>query len=511
MSAPDRLAALATRYDLVIIGGGITGAGVLREAVRTGASVLLVDRSDFASGTSSGSSKLVHGGLRYLQSAQWRLTLESVRERGRLLREAPGLVDPQAFLMPIQHDSKPSRALMQTGLFIYDLMAGRLTSRWMTAREVADAEPALSRENIHGAMYFQDAQTDDARLVQRLIEDSRALGAHALNYVAAEDLVRSGERVTGLVLTDRMSMATRHIEAGLVINATGAWTRQFASATVRAPQLRPLRGSHFVFAHDRLPIAHAITWLHPQDRRPVFAFPWEGAVLFGTTDLDHDMRLSEYPRMTAEESAYLLEALNLRFPAVNLAASDALSTYAGVRPVVAGGKDAPSAESRESALWSSEGLISITGGKLTTFRVTARQVLREAARQSPHLALRADAPLFEKGATEDAASRRLQGRLGANAAGKLTSQSSAEDRELVPGTPYSWAELRWSARHEQVMSLDDLLMRRTRMGLVTANGGRELLPRIRAAVQADLGWDDARWIDEEAAYLSMWQQRHAPA
>ena len=510
MSALDRLAALAPRYDLVIIGGGITGAGVLREAVRTGASVLLVDRSDFASGTSSGSSKLVHGGLRYLQSAQWRLTLESVRERGRLLREAPGLVDLQTFLMPIRYDSKPSRALIQAGLFIYDLMAGRLTSRWMTASEVADAEPALSREHLHGAMRFHDAQTDDARLVQRLIEDSRALGASALNYVQAEDLTRSGERVTGLVLTDRTSMATRNIEAGLVVNATGAWARQFAPATVGAPQLRPLRGSHFVYARDRLPISHAITWPHPRDRRPVFAFPWEGAVLFGTTDLDHDMRMSEHPRMTAEESAYLIEALNLRFPDVKLTATDALSTYAGVRPVVAGGKDAPSAESRESALWSSTGLISITGGKLTTFRVTARQVLREAARQSPKLAPRPDAPLFERGEASHPTLRRLQGRLGASAAERATSQSSAEERELIPGTPYSWMELRWSARHEQVMRLDDLLMRRTRIGLITADGGHELLTRIRATVQSDLGWDDPRWMDEEAAYLSMWQQRHAP-
>ncbi len=511
MSTTDRLAGLLPRYDLIIIGGGITGAGVLREAIRTGASVLLVDRGDFASETSSGSSKLVHGGLRYLQSAQWRLTLESVRERGRLLCEAPGLVDPQIFLMPIQRHSKPSRALMQTGLFVYDLMAGRLASAWMTAAEVAEAEPALSRENLQGAMRFVDARTDDARLVQRLIEDSRAAGACVLNYVEVDDLLRSGDCVTGVVLSDRISTATRDVEAGLVVNATGVWARKFAPATIGAPQLRPLRGSHFVFAHERLPISHAISWLHPRDRRPIFAYPWEGAVLYGTTDLDHDMRLSESPRMTAEESAYLIEALNLRFPSVKLAAQDALSSYAGVRPVVAGGKGAPSAESRESALWSGEGLVNITGGKLTTFRVTARRVLREAARQNPRLAPQPDAPLFEKGAASDPASRRLQGRLGAGAADQLKSQSAAEQLETIPGTPYCWAELRWSAQREQVMHLDDLLMRRTRIGLVTPNGGRDLLPGIRTAVQADLHWDDARWAHEEAAYLSMWQQRHAPS
>lgn len=510
MNATSRLAALAPRYDLVIVGGGITGAGVLREAVRTGASVLLVDRRDFASGTSSGSSKLVHGGLRYLQSAQWRLTLESVRERGRLMREAPGLVDAQPFLMPIQHGGKPGRALMQTGLFVYDLMAGRRTSRWMSAGEVAASEPSLSQENLHGAMRFEDAQTDDARLVQRLVEDSRAAGATALNYVQVKDLVRTQDRVTGLVLRDGVANEMRTVDAGLVVNATGVWARQFAQATVGAPQLRPLRGSHFVFSRDRLPISHAISWLHPRDRRPVFAYPWEGAVLYGTTDLDHDMRPSEAPRMITEESAYLLEALNLRFPSVNLSAGDALSTYAGVRPVVAGGKGAPSAESRESALWSSPGLISVTGGKLTTFRVTARKVLAEAARQQPQLAPRPDAPLFSSERVDNATLRRLSGRLGPEAARRLREEAVADPFERIAGTPYTWVELRWSSRHEQVVHLEDLLMRRTRIGLVMAQGGRDVLPKIRATVQDELGWDDARWTAEEAGYLAMWQRRHAP-
>lgn len=505
----DRLAGLAPRYDLVIVGGGITGAGVLREAVRTGASVLLVDKNDFASGTSSWSSKLVHGGLRYLQSAQWRLTLESVRERGRLLREAPGLVDPQLFLMPVHRGARPSRALMQTGLFVYDLMAGRLASRWLPADEVARCEPALSRENLLGAMRFEDARTDDARLVLRLIEDSRAAGAAALNYVQVDDLVREQARVCAVVLHDSFANTTRRIEAGLVVNATGVWARQFASATVSAPPLRPLRGSHFVFPQARLPITHAISWLHPRDRRPIFAYPWEGAVLFGTTDLDHDARALDAPRMTADERAYLLEALNLRFPESNLAASDALCSFAGVRPVVAGGKHAPSAESRESALWASPGLVSITGGKLTTFRVTARQVLVEGAKQQAILAPRADQPLFEREATPDANTQRLSGRLGPLIARQLREQG--ELMGTVGMTPYSFAELKWSARNEQVHRLDDLLLRRTRIGLVTGQGGAALLPSIRIVVQAELGWDDARWAAEESAYLALWQEQHAPA
>lgn len=513
MGASDRLAGLAPRYDLVVIGGGITGAGVVREAVRTGASVLLVERHDFASGTSSGSSKLVHGGLRYLQSGQWGLTLESVRERGRLLREAPGLVDAQPFLMPVHRAARPSRALLQVGLFVYDLMAGRLASRWLAANDVRAIEPLLSDDRMLGAMRFIDARTDDARLVQRLIEESRASGAVALNYVRVEDLVRTGDRVGGVVLRDVADNggATRTIEASLVVNATGAGARQFAPATAGAPSLRPLRGSHFVFPRDRLPITNAISWLHPRDRRPIFAYPWEGAVLYGTTDLDHDARAMEVPCMTAQESDYLIEALRLRFPDVTLSAHDAVSTYAGVRPVVAGGKDAPSAESRESALWSAPGIVSVTGGKLTTFRVSARQVLREAARQVPALAPRADAPLFEPSREAEGQGRRLQGRLGAKAAASLRAQADAESLRPLGVTPYCLAELQWSARHEQVVHLEDLLLRRTRLGLVSPEGGAAHLPAIRGAVQDLLGWDDARWLAEESAYRATWQRQHAVA
>lgn len=506
----NRLAALAPRYDLIVIGGGITGAGVLREAVRTGASVLLVERNDFASGTSSGSSKLVHGGLRYLQSGQWRLTLESVRERGRLLREAPGLVDPQPFLMPVHRGTRPGRALMQMGLLIYDLMAGRFASRWWSAKDIEREEPALCREHLLGAVYFEDARTDDARLVQRLIEDSRAAGATALNYVEAEDLRREGERVCGVALREAGNGAQRFIEAGLVVNATGVWARQFGAATVGGPVLRPLRGSHFVFARERLPIKHAISWLHPQDRRPIFAYPWEGAVVYGTTDLDHDPRALGEVRMTAAESEYLIDALSLRFPQLNLSASDALCSYAGVRPVVAGGKGSPSAESRESALWSSPGLVSITGGKLTTFRVTARAVLVEAARQQAALAPQAPGRVFNSVPAESSAHRRLAGRFGAAAAQTLLDDASADQRETIGDTIYTWAELRWSARHEQVMHLEDLMMRRTRIGLVSREGGREFLPGIREAVQELLGWDDARWMAEESMYLQGWQRRHSP-
>jgi glycerol-3-phosphate dehydrogenase len=229
--APDqRLAALHARYDLVIVGGGITGAGVFREAVRSGARVLLVEARDYASGTSSWSSKLVHGGLRYLKNGQWRLTLESVRERQRLLTEAPGLVEPQTFLMPIYAGRKPGRWLMQFGLRVYDWMAGARRSRWLDADAALAAEADLARQNLLGAMAYEDARTDDARLVLRLIFDAVAEGGDALNYAAAA-LRSDAGRVCGVRLRDARSGETRDIDAGLVINATGAWAGGLAGVT----------------------------------------------------------------------------------------------------------------------------------------------------------------------------------------------------------------------------------------------------------------------------------------
>lgn len=485
----NRLGALKPAYDLVIIGGGITGAGILREAIRTSASVLLLEQNDFASGTSSCSSKLVHGGLRYLKNGQWRLTLESVRERQRLMREAPGLIHPQPFLMPLYQGSKPGKAVMRMGLFLYDLMAGHFKSRSLDATGVLALEPDIRKEKLLGAVSYEDAGTDDARLVLRLIFDAMAEGAEALNYVHAT-MPQAGV----VLLHDHESKATREIQAGVVVHATGAW----AGLAPQAPLLRPLRGSHFVFSQARFPLRRAVSWLHPKDQRPIFAYPWEGAVVYGTTDLDHAGGLEE-PVMTPAESAYLMEGVKHQFPNLNLRAEEAVSTYSGIRPVVAGGAADPSAESRESAMWSAPGMVGITGGKLTTFRVTARQVLAEAAKQLPVLKPVPAGRVFAETAPD-----RLSGRLGAARA------QLGNEREFITGTPYCWAELRHALRHEQVFRLTDLLMRRTRIGLVMVRGGAELLPRLKILCQQELGWNDDRWQQEEHNYLDEWQRLHAP-
>jgi glycerol-3-phosphate dehydrogenase len=507
MSSRIELAALEARYDLIVIGGGITGAGILREAVRSGARVLLVDARDFAAGTSSWSSKLVHGGLRYLKNGQWRLTLESVRERQRLMREAPGLVEAQTFLMPIYKGRKPGRWLMQIGLRVYDWMAGVRRSRWLTRDAVLGAEPDLDGEQLSGAMQFEDASTDDARLVLRLINEACRAGATVRNYTAATLREREG-RCVGVSLRDAITAEQRDIDGAVVINATGVWASQLPGAPAGAPQLRPLRGSHLLLAQTRLPLRNAISWLHPLDGRPIFAHPWEGAVVFGTTDLDHPDALDK-PRISADEVSYLMEALRRQFPRLNLGPQDVLSSYAGIRPVVDSGKANPSAESRESALWASPGLVNVTGGKLTTFRTTAREALVAAAKEVPMLQPGADAAVFANAGTASVP-QRLSGRYGDLVAQQIVTQAPADEREAIAGTPYSWAELRWSARHEWVVTLQDLMMRRTRLGLVAANGAAEQLPRILAICRQELGWDEVRCARERNAYLDDWRAQHAP-
>lgn len=503
------LSALPARVDLIIVGGGVTGAGVFNEAARTGAQVLLLEQADFASGTSSGSSKLVHGGLRYLKSGQWRLTLESVRERERLLAEAAGLVEPQPFLMPLYRGQRPGRFEMGLGLWIYDRMAGAgMQSHWIDAQRALALEPRLRADGLRGAMLYEDARTDDARLVLRLLFDAIATSEQAVarNYTHVVELLRRDGRVCGVGVKDLIDGTAREIQASVVVNATGAWAEAL-SAPGEAPALRPLRGSHFVFPADKLPVGRAVSWPHPRDGRPVFAYPWEGAVLYGTTDLDHGETRFQHPQMDAAESGYLLDGLAHQFPALHLGADDALSAFSAVRPVVAGGKADPSAESRESAQWSAPGLVGITGGKLTTFRVTARRVLCDAARQEPRLAPRPDGPLFAPaGVTLPV---RLRGRLG-GAAARFEAEMPPAERAPLEGTPYSLAELRWCARHEQVVHLDDLLLRRTRLGLVAHAGGAALLPRIRPVCQAELGWSDDLWQEKERRYLALWRRDHAP-
>lgn len=512
---------LGQPWDMIIIGGGITGAGILRQAARAGLRALLVDAHDFASGTSSRSSKLVHGGMRYLKNAQFKLTLESVSERESLLRQGRGLVNRLGFLYASLRGDKMPGFIFGAGLTVYDLMAGQWSHRAYDALDMRELCPPLATPALTGGYRYFDAQTDDARLVLRLLLEAVAAGGLALNYARVTNLLKTHSgQVCGVALKDTSGEMEREMEiqGRIVVNAAGAWTDALRTSLGRLPRMRPLRGSHLVLPLNRLPLTRAVTVLHPKDGRPVFALPWEGAVIFGTTDVDHKTELTTDPFISAAEFEYLLTALQHVFPRQELTETDVMATFSGLRPVIDTGKANPSKESREHAIWQENGLLTVAGGKLTTFRVMARDALRAARRHLGHVHFDPNNPVLNPppAATDiltdetlhSSQRLRLLGRYGAEAPALLAPQARSE---LTPvgSTPYLLAELRHAARAEGVVHLDDLLLRRVRLGLLVPNGGADLLEAIRPVVQPELGWDDLRWESEVSAYNRLWKQSYS--
>jgi len=502
-------------WDIVIIGGGITGAGILLEAARRGLKVLLVEQRDFAWGTSSRSSKLVHGGLRYLKEGKLLLTRDSVNERQNLLDEADGLVDAQSFAFADYQGRKPGRRMFSAGLALYDLMAGQRSRRYHAADDFLMLAPHIRRDNLNGGMCYSDAKTDDARLVLRILQEASDAGGIAVNYLAAKQLVRVDGRINGVKLVDAANGLSHDVRARLVINATGAWADKLREKTAAQQKLRPLRGSHLVLPAWRLPVAQAVSLMHPLDGRPVFAFPWEGVTLVGTTDVDHHADLHAEASITPEEVAYLMMAIEFQFPELGIRPGDVIATFAGVRPVIDTGKADPSKEGRDHAVWLEDGLLTVTGGKLTTFRLIALDALKHAAPLLPdwHPDLRPQ-PIFTRAVPLPLGfgvgthqRRRLRGRYGKHACALIENAQQGE-LEIIPGTETLWAELRWAARSEAVLRLEDLLLRRTRLGLQLRDGGLALMPRIRSICQHELGWDDARWDAEQEAYSALWRRHY---
>lgn len=502
---------LPPHHDVVVIGGGITGAGVAREAAAAGLNTLLVEQKDFAWGTSSRSSKMVHGGLRYLAGGHVGLTRQAVHERQRLLDQLPGLVDRMRYVMPHYRGSFPGPGLLQKLLWLYDHFSGEPSRQRVDTVEMLQWLPGLATHRLRSASAFTDAVTDDARLVLRLLEEARHLGARTVNYVHATGIEKPRDAPWTVTLEDqRNGSSPRKVTASVVVNATGAWADRFWRRSHGHEHLRPLRGSHIVLPFERLPVSVCLTLPHPQDRRPVFIYPWMGLTVVGTTDLDHGDGLESEPRISPGELRYLLQVTEKAFPGNDIRPHDILSTWAGIRPVVSRKRHrSPSSESREHVIWEEGGLISVAGGKLTTFRQVAREVLLIATPRLDGQRLAEtppDSPIFRPppaltrpAGVRHQTWRRLQGYFGPS----LRDVLAAGPLHTIPGSPYLWAELQWSAQHESVQHLDDLLLRRTRLGLILPEGGRALLPSIREHVEHGLAWSDARWQEETDRYLAL--------
>lgn len=539
-----------TPWDMLIIGGGITGAGIAREAARRGLNVLLIEQKDFAWGTSSRSSKMVHGGLRYIASGDYKTTLLSVRERERMLNEASGLVNEMHYIMPHYKGKFPPPWIFNTLLRVYDKIAGKRYFKYFKKDDFLSLNPTIKQDKFLGASQFSDAVTDDSRLVMRVLDEAIHDGAQAINYLKAESLLTNEQGlVVGANLKDTAETdsivdntgsnndQTYEVYAKVVVSATGAWAdtlRMQARAQTEQSfhkQIRPSRGSHLVVSQQRLPIDQAYTFLHPVDKRAVFVFPWENRTVLGTTDLDHPPLNDEEVGITSAEVDYLLDATNGLFADTDLNREDVISSWAGVRPLISDSGDgkrvSPSKEKRDHSVWLDNNLVTVSGGKLTTFRLIALDVLKicqkvlaldESATQNQTIngdqVFSNPTPTHPKFATLPSdLQQRLQGFYGLQL-DNLLELAHDDDLAYVTDSNTIWAEIRFAAHYEQVMHLDDLLLRRTRLGLILPHGAMTPLisTRLKQICQQELGWDEQKWQQEVARYTELWQRYyHLPA
>ena len=528
-SRKQRIASIEQQqcWDMVVVGGGVTGAGILKLASQLNLNVLLVEQKDFAWGSSSRSSKMVHGGLRYMAQGQVGLTKESVTERQRLLSEGYPLITKHSFVMSHYKHAFPSPWLFGQLLTCYDFIAGERQHKYWPKQSYQGLVPFVDENALLGGTQFVDALTDDSRLVLRLIQESLQLNGQAINYAKVTDIEKDNENYRVNIQLDEKVLS---VKAKVVVNACGAWSNQLTTQQQESSgsrtkngkyYMRPLRGSHLVIANWRLPVASVVSLRHHQDKRPVQIYPWQNVTIVGTTDVEHNQGLETEARISQQEMDYLLEAINQQFPDAKISSTDIISTYAGVRPVITAGKNTPpSKEKREHHIEQQEGLIAVTGGKLTTFRLIAQQVL-ELAIQHLKGSLRQEQPsleaIFEQlppilskhhGQLSNDISEQISHQIEA-CYGELSATFLNESQqELCSNIRYSkhlWAELVWAAKYEQVYHLDDLMLRRTRLGNVLPNGGEALLDKIKQLCLPELGWPEEKWQQEAVRYRDIWR------
>ena len=517
-----RIARLTSgRFDVVVIGGGITGAGIARDAALRGLSVALLEADDWASGTSSRSSRLVHGGVRYLEHGHLHLVFESSRERRALLALAPHLVRPLHFTWPVYRGARLPRWKLVAGLFLYDALAlfrNVGNHRALGAAGVLAAEPSLRRDGLVGGAQYWDAATDDARLTLATVLGAREAGALTLNHVLVEGLVQRGGRAGGVRARDRLTGRELAVEGRVVVNAAGPWSDEVRRLDEpgSASAVRGTKGVHILVPRARVGNRSALTLVAPADGRVMFTLPSGDFAMIGTTDTPTDEHPADV-RASREDVAYLLAAANHFFPEARLTTADVTSAWAGIRPLASGGWGAKAgtaaSASREHAIATSPtGVISITGGKLTTYRAMAAEVVDAVqaalgqartdagtlARPLPGGAMASlDAELAGavRATGDDATGTRLVRAFGTRwrEVWTLAERDATLAGRVAPGLPYLVAELRWAMREEEAATLADLLVRRTHVAFETPDAGRA----AARAVAPLLGFDERAVVEYE--------------
>jgi len=472
-------------FDLLVIGGGINGAAIAREAVLRGLSVVLAEKGDFASGTSSRSSKLIHGGFRYLETGDFALVFEASRERDLLRRRlAPHLVEPLRFFFPVYRGAPVGLFKLRVGFALYDLLAAfRNIERHRVVRTQAalEAEPALRAEGLRGGAFYYDCFTDDARLVLENVLAADGAGAVCLNYVAVEQFVKEDGTLSGAVLRDADAEGGLvRVRARAVVNATGPWldrVRVLDDPDAK-PVLRPTKGVHLVVPRERIGNRNAIVLRAVRDGRVLFVIPWQDHAIVGTTDTDFEGSPDEVAANAADVE-YLLETANYYFPKAALGERDVVSTFAGLRPLIAGVPgESPSVVSREEMLFeSASGLVSIGGGKLTTYRRIAIKVV-------------------------DRVAEILRRRCGVEARTKSgTAEMPLPGAERSGRTSDIAGDAKLAASEELALRVEDVLRRRTHVALKSPDRGASVAARTAEVMAGELGWTADETAERAEEYV----------
>ena len=519
------LGALADeRFDVLVVGGGIVGCGAVLDATSRGLRAALVEREDIAVGTSSRSSRLIHGGLRYLEQFRIHLVREALAERSRLLRLAPHLVRIEPLLFPLYGRRVVTRGFYQAGMTLYDVLGARRDGGWhrhLSTAETLERTPALRPAGLRGALVYHDGVEDDARYALAVAMTAQRAGATVMTRATAEELIEEDGRVVGARVRDGVGGDAIEVRARVVVDATGVWAADpSAPLSGGSTRIAPSRGAHLVVRRDRIPSSVGLTIRVPG--KVVFLVPWPGHWLIGTTDAPYHGPIDR-PTAGADEVDELLAAVN-RVLDVDLARDDVLGTYAGLRPLIAPSSGSTVTASREHrVVVESNRLVRIGGGKYTTYRIMARDAIDAAVRElGPESTDRPSgtASLALVGAAEREVLDRLAGRLaeehglGPAVAGRLVARHGTQAAAIAavgaregllaplgPDIDHLEVEVAWAAREEMALSLDDVLARRMRLVHQLPDRAASILPRVAEILGRELGWDAARRDRESVWFL----------
>ncbi len=520
-------------YDIIIIGGGITGAGVAREAALRGLKVALIDKQDFAAGTSSRSTKMAHGGIRYLESYEFRLVREATTERNWLMAHLPHLIRPIRLIPTAWKGGKDSVSRVHLGVRIYDFLSNSFSKfktykkhEFLEPEEIIELEPAMKKDGLLGGASYYDTFVDDARLVLESIKEAIIRGTDALNYVEFKSFIKENGKIVGIKCSDLEKNNKFEIKGKQIVNATGIWTDNIVENypdDIPEPVIRPTKGVHLVYPIDKIKVNNAIPIRSIDDNRGMFLLRRGNIALIGTTDTDYEEDLDN-PYCTKEDADYVIRAVKNIFPQSELGYENIISTFAGIRPLVMQKGKSESELSRDHLIfWSNDGLLTITGGKLTTNRKMAEDLFRELIKHKVFSGIRRKKNFskqkfiigLEKSEwqkfIENNSPKLDQDILnhlyqqyghGAIKIIELCLKDNALKERLLPEHPFITGEIVYSLRNEQVPHLIDIFCRRTEMAILIHHKKQKIIAQKVAEIMAkEYGWNEEKKSEEIKTHL----------